>query len=334
MTSPPPVRSTRRGFTLVELLVVIAIIAVLVSLLMPAVQQAREAARRTSCLNNLKQISLAMHNYHGSFLMFPSGGATSVAPCPPPKSDFAAQSAWGWSTMILPYLEQTGTYGLLVPGSESFCYAAAPGGNKGAELARTQKMLICASDSGPTLNPQHPISCGLCASNSINGLSGDGGDTVISFIARASYVGNHGVFWKRKDGVLSLNSGIRIGDIIDGTSNTFLATERSYLGPIAGVDLGGAVWGGTSRLLEYVALPDDGPSGTMAAFYVRMNSSHQGAGSMHPGGANFALCDGSVRFVSENIHSTYDTAYPDDVSKWGTYQRLAHRADRLPLGDY
>ena len=114
-------RRQSRGFTLIELLVVIAIIAVLVSLLLPAVQQAREAARRTQCKNNLKQLGLAMHNYHDTFNTFPPGHVSDFPAIPPWVSPGNLSSSevgcWTWGAMLLPNLEQTGLYNVLSVGT-------------------------------------------------------------------------------------------------------------------------------------------------------------------------------------------------------------------------
>jgi prepilin-type N-terminal cleavage/methylation domain-containing protein len=103
-------RDRVRGFTLIELLVVIAIIAILIALLLPAVQQAREAARRTQCKNNLHQIGIALHNYHDAFRILPPGQVTSVHWL---QTD---STMWGWAAMLLPYLDQSPMYNLLTPG--------------------------------------------------------------------------------------------------------------------------------------------------------------------------------------------------------------------------
>ena len=105
-------KTSRRGFTLIELLVVIAIIAILIALLLPAVQQAREAARRTQCRNNLKQLGLAMHNYHDVFLTFPSGWIAVDAGVP---SAHAGTSGLGWGAMLLPQIDQANLYELFNP---------------------------------------------------------------------------------------------------------------------------------------------------------------------------------------------------------------------------
>ena len=138
----------RRGFTLIELLVVIAIIAILIALLLPAVQQAREAARRTQCKNNLKQIGLALHNYHDTFLMFPH----AIFFYPTPAGNAAANiPAWAWSAMILPQIEQTNLYNTLNLGPVPFQTAA----NTPATLNLLQTPLAafrCPTDVTPPLN--------------------------------------------------------------------------------------------------------------------------------------------------------------------------------------
>ena len=112
-------RDRLRGFTLIELLVVIAIIAILIALLLPAVQQAREAARRTQCKNNLHQIGIAIHNYHDTFRIFPPGHVTSV------HYDVTDNTMWGWAVMILPYIDQSPMYNLLTPGDVTLGFALA-----------------------------------------------------------------------------------------------------------------------------------------------------------------------------------------------------------------
>ncbi len=100
----------RRAFTLIELLVVIAIIAILIALLLPAVQQAREAARRTQCKNNLKQLGLAFHNYHDTYKMFPPAGTAAIAGTPAVRRQMDVIDAWGWPVRILPGLEQANLF--------------------------------------------------------------------------------------------------------------------------------------------------------------------------------------------------------------------------------
>ena len=350
MTITRPAARSRYGFTLVELLVVIAIISVLVSLLMPAVQQAREAARRTQCQNNLKQIGLALHNYHDSFLTFPPGYVSSSEAIN--ASSDANNSGWGWATMILSQLEQSAAYESLRPGGEPLTEAAINSPFKVRELQRHLPVFLCPSDSGPQLNDQRPLLYYPSGKNQKSGWDSDPIiDDISTTMARSSYVGSQGVeglirtSLGSSDGLFDRDTKVKISDVLDGTSNTLLVCERSYFSP-NGMTSGGAVWGGVSRFVGRAAgLIDDGPYSVLANFSVRMKSGvieysppaaipHFAASSMHAGGANFLLCDGSVRFIGENVHSYMDSVNPFDTSRWGTYQRLARRNDRQTLGEY
>lgn len=351
---------THRGFTLVELLVVIAIIALLVSLLMPAVQQAREAARRSSCQNNLKQIGLALHNYHDTFKVFPPGWTTNYANYTNGLTSNGGtnHSTWSWQVMILPQLEQSATYMTLKPGAEPFTMAILNPA-KAREVKRSLPIFLCPSDSGPALNGIRGLITDGAGFNDSTGAE-DGTFFMPSNdpvdVARASYVGSRGVsafvhlpaYNVVGNGVFERDSKVGIADIIDGTSNTLLASERAYLTPVGGCSHGGALWSGTSLFHSSRCSPDLGPYSLVATMAVNMNSELPcksfcdppapnvffGASSMHSGGGNFLLCDGSVRFISENIHSFIDVNNPNDTSKWGTYQRLAHLSDRRTLGDF
>jgi prepilin-type N-terminal cleavage/methylation domain-containing protein/prepilin-type processing-associated H-X9-DG protein len=353
MKASPPTSPARRGFTLVELLVVIAIIAILVSLLMPAVQQAREAARRTQCQNNLKQIGLALHNYHDTHKVFPPGWVTNFANyCTPNCAD---HSSWSWHTMILPQLEQGNLSLVIRPGSEPLSVAQGVA-TKAAELQRPLPVFLCPSDSGPVINGMRMLLRGSGGSNGADDVV-DPLKSPTSGVARASYVGSRGVSTALHapsmnvfgNGIFERDSKVAIADLIDGTSNIFLATERAYLTPVGGCNHGGALWSGTRLFHSAPCVPDTGPYALVATMAINMNSELPcqslcpdpfppnvffGASSMHSGGANFVLCDGSVRFISENVHSYIDPTYPNDTSKWGTYQRLAHVSDRRTLGDF
>ncbi|HUG93218.1 MAG TPA: DUF1559 domain-containing protein [Planctomycetaceae bacterium] len=275
-----PPRHSRRGFTLIELLAVIAIIGVLVALILPAVQQAREAARRTQCKNNLKQIGTALHNYHASHGGFP-----------PAYINVADTPGWGWGAMLLPELDHAPLYEQLGVGRQDFSGAPTPASET------ILPVFVCPSDIGPPLNPHR-------------------GDHAMSNYA--GVFGNVEVFqWDDiGNGVFFVNSHIRISDMLDGASNTFGVGERRFDWP-DGTHKGG-IWAGKyapvaygSNIWSCVDVPPH-----------RINGNKEWAfSSFHPGGAHFLLCDGSVRFISEQINGT-------------TYERLAQRNDNQPTGEF
>ena len=281
----------RRGFTLIELLVVIAIIAVLIALLLPAVQAAREAARRARCVNNLKQMGLALHNYHDAVGAFPMSyvaysafkdGATDTAP------------GWAWSTFILPQLEQATVYN-----AANILLAVEAPANSTVARASTN-VYLCPSDpmpggpfavtnaAGTTLALTSPTSYAACVGNdyadSTTGLNNDG-------------IGN---------GVMFRNSRIRLADITDGSSQTILAAERAWSinqGTWVGVVNNGVIRRGPAN-----PCPTTGAAYYLAATLVQahgnvLNTIQDPDGglddysSRHPGGANALFGDGSVRFL-------------------------------------
>jgi prepilin-type N-terminal cleavage/methylation domain-containing protein len=202
----------RLGFTLIELLVVIAIIAILIGLLLPAVQKVREAAARTKCINNLKQQGLALHAYHDTYLALPKGNYDWATPAPGAVNQPPYQGSWDWSAYILPFIEQGNAY------NSAVTFANGGGSNYyswyNPMCATGEKMLTCPSD---------PRGSPIIAPGSLFGLPVN--------IACTSYLGNAGQkSWPSLpgswDGVLFANSSIRLVDIIDGTSNTMLVGER------------------------------------------------------------------------------------------------------------
>ncbi|MEW4453997.1 DUF1559 domain-containing protein [Bremerella sp. JC817] len=276
-----------RGFTLVELLVVIAIIGVLIALLLPAVQQAREAARRMQCTNNEKQIGLALHNYHDTFNSLPPGWLYRGGD---------GRANYGWATNLLPFIEQNALYDALDPGSTPL-YSRYT-----SSATATDKQLLqtkidgyrCPSDITGDLNDKIKF-----------------GSTRHFDIATSNYVCNEGTLPLVKadegDGVFYGNSFNGLRDIVDGTSNTIMIAERDGgNSTVAGKNYGAAVWAGVgannSIGQEHVAR-----TGFRASFQVNFDYAAAGGpenmgkqmSSLHPGGLNILMCDGSVRFLSE-----------------------------------
>jgi prepilin-type N-terminal cleavage/methylation domain-containing protein/prepilin-type processing-associated H-X9-DG protein len=283
--------SRRIGFTLIELLVVIAIIAILIGLLLPAVQQVRSAAARSQCQNNLKEIGIALHLYHNDKQAFPSGWYSSANP---------SEALWYTTSFdqILPYLEQVNLW------NQTMTWLTAdPGypweaGNP--SIAFNMKVYICPA------NPR-PIQISAAAA---------GTNTPVSL---SSYLGSAGTIsgspTPSLDGVLYIDSHVKILDIRDGTSNTILMGERPSTGDL---EYGwwpaayGTGWGDGDCVLgardANLALafgdsatniglqPQSQPGNT-----TEIDGAHWWSG--HTGGANFLACDGSVHFLLNSANS-------------------------------
>lgn len=339
-----PSRSS--GFTLIELLVVIAIIAILIALLLPAVQQAREAARRTQCKNNLKQIGLALHNYESTYRVFPIGFLDVLS-----TNTAAKDGGWAWDAYVLPYIDQAPLYNSFNFNYHPFGSGADPAGNNFRGVATPLAAFKCPSDIKPNTRP-------------INENNAQGNGT--SALATTSYAGSMGSFDGdpcdnsatfvtvpvRNNGLFIVNMPHRIADATDGTSNA-IAVGEIYWQPQITV---GTTNYGSERNFQFgnittaggpncnqVGPATNGPFNHLRSTRKKLNGPliggdvHRAFHSLHVGGAQFVLADGSVRFVSENIeHTATDwKASPDNTNgPYGTWQRLSAIGDGQPLGEF
>jgi prepilin-type N-terminal cleavage/methylation domain-containing protein/prepilin-type processing-associated H-X9-DG protein len=334
-----------RGFTLVELLVVIAIIGTLVALLLPAVQGAREAARRMSCQNNLHNIGIALQNYHDTNGSFPSGWMYMHGN--PPIAPPANYEMWGWGTLLLPFLEQKNLQDLLGPNIDTLSDRIAKNPQVSIPALNTPlKIFMCPSDSGftgrgETVN-QRAFDSGV-------GFSFAGLTTAAQCtVGVSNYMGVAGhrdvVNNAANTGIFYGDSYIRMADIVDGTSNTFAVGERETLTCFSGTWVGIRNPGGGSNKGPIVVIGHSRPKLNQPDPPIAYNDTAgcgEGFSSLHPGGAQFALCDGSVRFVANGIEhnwvnntATGHKALDSFGKPIGTYQRLMSRNDKLNLENF
>lgn len=315
----------RRGFTLVELLAVIAIIGLLIALLIPAVQSARESARRVSCSNNLKQLTLALQNHLSQFGVFPPG-FKRVYGNPTPADDFsqndhdstaaAWQGNWAWGAFTLPFLEMASVYQMIdVTGTD--CAAAMANATRMQAMAVPVGSFRCPTDY--TVAPgQRPGITGIPFRDSSGNWIGT--RSALSNYVAANHSNNVN---KVGDGIFFMDSRTATARIRDGLSNTIALGERVYLlnNGVTGVDPqqgypyfgflrpeAGCVYcvRGT-RQHSSLGIRDALGSAFMGINEPSMlvgsadSSSSRSFSSYHPGGAQFAMADGSVRFISESI---------------------------------
>jgi len=270
-----------RAFTLLELLVVIAVIAILIALLLPAVQKVREAASRLSCQNNLKQIGLALHQVHDTRGSFPSGYRDHRN-----FPDYGP--GWGWSVFAMPYLEQQA----IVDSLGAPTSILGNGANPVPATPQTQQRIAvfnCPADTGPLTNPffdQH-------GKSNYRGVGGSRWGEYIenqgAVVIATIFTPTDGIFWR--------NSQVRTADITDGLSNTLMVGETAL--NIQRNQVGG-IWVGAVRRQDgimytggvYTKLDED-------LFWLN-HPSGLGFSSPHPGGVNFVRCDGSVAFITDS----------------------------------
>ncbi len=335
----------RRAFTLIELLVVIAIIAVLIALLLPAVQQARESARRTQCKNNLKQFGLALHNYHDTFSMFPRGQLGGVTGA----GDWRGHSA---HVMILPYIDQSAMYNRYNHDAWAWWDNGKGTNQSDATQVGYRRIAAFLCPSNPPAN-QFPNNSYVVCEGANAGMFNDGvaGGTTSA----------------KQNGIFNLQGVVPMAGITDGTSNVIMASEQllsqtgTLVDKVASMRQTVAIpagWDGT--FLTQSQLDDWGnrcnTSGAnqrtesgrywapgvheQTTFNVLLppNSSYQnctahcsgcapdgpamiGARSLHVGGVHVLLADGAVRFVGNNID-------------YRTWQNLGSRNDGATVGDF
>ena len=329
-----PRRASRAAFTLVELLVVIAIIGVLVALLLPAVQAAREAARRMSCGNNLKNLALAAQNYESARKQFPASIPPTTQPCGgaelanydtgqieylgPNQCDrliAEGASGKGWITEMLPYMEQQSLYSQFESsGAFTGTFNVGQGLLRNNDQARAARQTLlpifsCPSDpSSKAISDGQRGFVGRKESVATTNYKGVIGDTVVlmdnprwnsdwgAMPDCHDRIGCTGIFWRN-----SYFTPVKLKTVTDGTSNTFLIGEAvAELDAHSMAYYSDGDWASTSQQLNYV------PQDTSRQWIYENWWEVRGFRSRHPGGVHFAMVDGSVHFVNEGIdHKLY-----------------------------
>ncbi len=291
----------RRGFTIIELLVVSVVAGILIALLIPAVQDAREASRKVSCSNKLRQLSLALHNYHATHLVLPPGSQVIDFLVPPGYS-----KGFGWTIAVLPYLEETSLY-------SGFDFRFDCQIHHRHLTKRIVQGFVCPSDplsGGPTewKHPAGPDSRwgryyeGGWGTTNYLGISGVGGSYAATRFTDCDRIAGTSGPPSIHSGVFFGNSSIRFADVTDGLSNSALLVER-------GVVESWGKWGGAGEISRCpygnldVSIPgvlgETGEGGLRSP--RRLASDRLFLWSWHDGGSQYALADGSIRFVSYSM---------------------------------
>jgi prepilin-type N-terminal cleavage/methylation domain-containing protein/prepilin-type processing-associated H-X9-DG protein len=334
------------GFTLVELLVVITIIAILIALLLPAVQMAREAARRMQCSNNLKQLALAMHSFHQAQGALPSGG-WGYQWAPHPDRGVDVEQPGGWMYSLLPYYEQPALFELGAGVGRDTNNAALQAANK-TRLETPLSVMYCPTRRAPlatTPGPgwiQAPNLCGTLQVLGKTDFAVNGGENFVWFgtTSTSDLVGASAYFSlstatgrdvaariKSHTGIVMIHNRFKFADITDGLAYTFMIGEKfidadNYEdGTDLGDDQGPFVADerDSYRAAAWDVIPPNTTGSVMRPMQDTPGFDNTfGFGSAHSEGLNFALCDGSVRFINYTISEM-------------TYRHLANRKDNISI---
>ncbi len=326
----------RYGFTLVELLVVITIIGILIALLLPAVQSAREAARRVQCSNKLKQLALAVHNYEFTHGSFPSGhlsgqqsSATHNCRIDQGGNLFNRTSGPAWTVSVLPFIEEQARYDAFALDADFESHMSDdPGQGAGPSSVNNRNHQEQRRRLSKYECPSNPNAHDGHATNNYFGVMGGGPDaTAAHHGCRSSGMSGQRVYFY--NGIFFNNSGVKAAEIRDGASNVFMLGETRYQQVKAGhpywfetwasgiyLHSNGTLYMQMAATLEPINAFDLNPGQTNLHQHVT-----RAFGSFHPGGCFFAMADGSVHFANESM----------DLA---TYQSLGSRNDGLPVGGW
>ena len=354
----------RRGFTLVELLVVIAIIAILAALLLPAVQKARESARRTQCRNNLHQLGVALHNYHDTHKCFPPGWIWPRRATDGVDFDDDDHGCWAWGAMILPQMDEMPVYGdLRVNDAPPSSLIAGDLNSPVWESLRIQlDGFRCPSDARS--KSAYATLENFEFDEAAWGRGGEMGQSVSNYLGVNSHGHIHRMAQDGKSeydddestGLFTANFIHRIRDIRDGTSMTLIVGERASWRPHPSgsgnfINNAGAIYAIKNGDRQESGNPRAGPSMVIGTGRVPLNYSdennpghplmaaQQAFSSMHVGGAFFLVGDGSVRFIADSIEHNFDAPYVDPMRGTNSqvdslYEKLLAINDGKIIGEF